>query len=466
MSAYNPHKPWPKQRMFLELACLEAFFGGAAGGGKSDTLLMAALQYVHVPGYSALILRRDFARLALPGAIMDRARAWLANTNAVWNSQNKTFRFPTTGADAVLQFGYVDSFVDVYRYASAEFQFVGFDELTEFDLPDDENAENNPYLFMFSRLRKSRDMIVPLRMRSASNPGNIGHRFVKRRFITDEAAQAVRRGDHRVFDAGDGRMFVPSAIKDNPAIDEQEYRAKLANLPRVMQDRLMNGDWQAAANLQIPEEWLRFYEMRGDLINAQHRDGAASLPPAIDSRTLKRFATVDTAGTSRDKAEEARGKSASWSVVAIWDYDRKTDALYLRHVWRGQVDWGQLKVRAREVLTAWGCKRVLIENAHVGPPLSQELSGLGPQLVGPTLPGMTDGHRGAKLERAIASGMLTRLEAGKLLLPADDSPWKREYVGELLAWGGLPDEVCDQIDVSSYAAHECRKLSATWGGHI
>jgi hypothetical protein len=449
--------------MFLELDCLEAFFGGAAGGGKSDTLLMAALQYVHVPNYSALILRRDFARLALPGAIMDRAREWLYDTDASWNSQSKSFRFPS---GAVLQFGYVDNFTDVYRYASAEFQFIGFDELTEFDLPDEENAENNPYLFMFSRLRKKRDMPVPLRFRSASNPGNIGHRFVKHRFITDDAAQAVRRGDHRVFEAAEGRLFVPAAIKDNPAIDEEEYRKKLVNLPRVMQDRLMNGDWQAAENLQIPEDWLRFYGMRGYIINALPRDNAQPAPAAIDSRGLKRFATVDTAGTSRDKAEEARGKSASWSVVGVWDYDRKSDLLFLRHIWRGRADWGELKVRVKETLRAWNVTKTLIENAHVGPPLAQELNGHGVELIGPTLPGMTEGYRGAKLERAISSGLLTRLEAGRLLLPAEDSAWKRDWIGEVISWSGGPDETCDQIDVSSYAAYHCRKSSATWGGHI
>jgi hypothetical protein len=52
-------------------------YGGAAGGGKSDALLMSALRYVDVPGYSALILRRTYADLSLPGAIMDRAKAWL-----------------------------------------------------------------------------------------------------------------------------------------------------------------------------------------------------------------------------------------------------------------------------------------------------------------------------------------------------------------------------------------------------
>lgn len=184
--------------MFLDLECEEAFFGGAAGGGKSDTLLMAALEYVHLEDYAALILRRDFARLSLPGSIMDRAKSWLfkhEKEGVTWNEQRKMFRFPN---GASLQFGYIDSLDDRFRYASSEFQFIAWDELTEFALPtagqDGNQADGNPYLFMFSRLRKKRDNPIPLRVRSASNPGGEGHNFVKQRFIPEEAEADMRNG--------------------------------------------------------------------------------------------------------------------------------------------------------------------------------------------------------------------------------------------------------------------------------
>src|SRR5499427_10527414 len=79
-----------KQAAFLSLDCLEAGYGGAAGGGKSDALLAAALQYVDVPGYAALILRRSFSDLALPGAAMARSKEWLTG-RAKRNEREKTW---------------------------------------------------------------------------------------------------------------------------------------------------------------------------------------------------------------------------------------------------------------------------------------------------------------------------------------------------------------------------------------
>ena len=454
LDIFSPHKPWPKQAAFLNLDCTEAFYGGAAGGGKSDTLLMAALQYVDVPGYSALILRRDFARLALAGSIMDRAKAWLYNSSAKWNEQRKTFTFPS---GASLQFGYIDNPDDRYRYASAEYQFIGWDELTEFNLTED---ENNPYTFMFSRLRKVEALPVPLRVRSASNPGNIGHAWVKRRFIPSDSIYL--EGNEHVIKGPEGRMFVPSLVQDNPAMSADRYLASLAHLPPITRARLMAGDWNVSESLQIPMEWLLRYSTQGEMLVPFNRDGSKGQP--IHEVQCKRFATIDTAGTSRDKAEESRGKAASWSVIGIWDYERARDLLYLRHLWRGRVGWSELKTRVPEVLNAWRVRDVRIENAPVGPSLAEELRAFQLQMVGPMLPGMADGYRGAKLERAIAARLISRLEDGKLLIPVD-APWVPDYVRELTEWSGSAEEVCDQIDVSSYASYEAMQQSSReWYG--
>src|SRR5690349_23466030 len=101
---WSPHTPTERQKLFLDLTCLEAFYGGAAGGGKSDALLMAALQYVDVPGYAAILFRRTYTDLALPGGLIDRAAEWLSPTDAHWSGTTATWTFPS---GATLSFGYL-----------------------------------------------------------------------------------------------------------------------------------------------------------------------------------------------------------------------------------------------------------------------------------------------------------------------------------------------------------------------
>jgi phage terminase large subunit-like protein len=223
----------------------------------------------------------------------------------------------------------------------------------------------------------------------------------------------------------------------------------------------MRGNWDVVESLVIPAEWLRRYDARGDLLDAGEKR-------TIDRRQCRRFATIDTAGTSRDKADAARGKGASWSVVAVWDYWTSADLLFLRHVWRDRVEWSNLVPAVKATLADWQVRSARIENAHYGPPLRSELLGAGvgdAALVGPVLEGMRDGTAGAKLDRAVAAGLIKRLEAGKLLIP-QAAPWLAAYESELTAWQGLPDEPADQIDVSSYAAAECRRVVGGWGGTI
>ena len=240
---------------------------------NSDALLMSALAYVDVPGYNALILRRTWPDLSLPGAIMDRAREWLQGTDAEPRDGGRVWRFPS---GARLSFGYLQHDKNKFNYQSAEFHYVAFDELTQF--------QESTYTYMFSRVRKPvvacarcrrpvakyfADGIatvqwkhteskttrcddptpnpqslreygpapdgttlfdVPLRVRSASNPGNIGSAWVRDRFINP--ATRVR-----------GAVFIPSLLSDNPSLDQETYRHNLEHLNPVDRERLLNGDW-------------------------------------------------------------------------------------------------------------------------------------------------------------------------------------------------------------------------------
>jgi len=211
-------------------------YGGAAGGGKSDALLMAALQFIEIPGYTAILFRRTYRDLALPEALMDRAQEWLGGTQAKWNGENHTWTFPST---ARLCFGYMETEADKYRYQSAAFQFIGFDEVTQF--------LETEYKFMFSRLRRLETSLVPLRMRGASNPGGVGHEWVKQRFLVE--------GHEK------NRVFIPAKLEDNPYLDQITYRASLNELDPVTRAQLLNGDWSArTTGGKFRREWFKIVD--------------------------------------------------------------------------------------------------------------------------------------------------------------------------------------------------------------
>lgn len=222
LNQYIPNVPTFKQTAFLSLdSILEGFYGGAASGGKSDALLTAGLGYVDVPGYAALLLRRTFRELSLPSALLDRARQWLTNTDARWVPSKMMWQFPSGSS---LTFGYLQHESDVYQYDSAEFQFIGFDELTQFT--------ETQYRFMFSRLRKKKGMPVPLRIRGASNPGGVGHLWVKDRL--------VKGADIRKH-----RFFIPARREDNPYVDQESYERSLEVLDEITKLQRKYGDWDA-----------------------------------------------------------------------------------------------------------------------------------------------------------------------------------------------------------------------------
>lgn len=249
---WTPHQPTDRQKLFLDLRDeREVLFGGSAGGGKSNALLAAALEYVNIKGYSALLLRRTYADLAKPGALMDRAHQWLKGSTAKWNDQTKQWRFPS---GAVLSFGYLENENDKYRFQSSEYQMIGFDELTQF--------QESQYLYMFSRLRRLADSDIPLRVRSATNPGGVGAKWVQERFIPDDFTPEQAVEPYVFWKEGvnaDGsqvrRAFVPARLTDNPHLDRDEYAQSLSELDAVTREQLLKGDWQIRERGNVYPMW-------------------------------------------------------------------------------------------------------------------------------------------------------------------------------------------------------------------
>lgn len=278
MTEYIVHQPYPKQAAFMLLDGKEAFYGGAAGGGKSDALLMCALQYVDTPGYSAIIFRKTFADLVKPGALIDRAQEWLSpwtTTKQVrWVDKEKKFVFPS---GAILQFGYMETANDRFNYQGGEYQFIGFDEVT--------HMLEQCYTYMFSRLRRLKTaMHIPLRVRAASNPPDDGDNaeWVYDRFVNPKTKD-------------DARVFIPAGMDDNPHLDAESYVEALEELDPVTRARLRDGLWEIKrTGNMFKRDWF----------------GTVDAPPP--GRRTVRF--WDCAATEVDPVKKKRGKKPDYTV--------------------------------------------------------------------------------------------------------------------------------------------------------
>lgn len=223
INRYVPHVPHPPQQAMLALDWHfeELLYGGAAGGGKSDALLMAALKYVDVPGYAAMIFRRTYADLSKADALIPRSQEWLRGTDARWNDTSKTWRFPN---GATLGFGYLQHAGDEFNYQGAAFQFLGFDEVTHIPW--------RQYDYLQSRVRRPAGMsrTLPLRTRCTANPDGRYVDWVREYFVENGLAN--------------GRPFLPAKLDDNPSLDRRAYMRTLMRLDPVTRARLLDGDWE------------------------------------------------------------------------------------------------------------------------------------------------------------------------------------------------------------------------------
>ena len=247
--------PGPQTR-FLAATEQEVLYGGAAGGGKSYSLVADPVRYFANAHARMLLVRRSTEELrelisvskqlypqAIPGIkFMERDKTWVAPNGAtLWMS-------------------YLDRDDDVMRYQGQAFNWIGFDELTQWPTPYAWN-------YMRSRLRSTKASGLPLYMRATSNPGGPGHQWVKKHFIdpsvpdksfwaTDENGEVIKwpKGHSREGEPLFKRKFIPATLFDNPYLSEDGmYEANLLSLPEHQRRQLLEGDWDINEGAAFPE---------------------------------------------------------------------------------------------------------------------------------------------------------------------------------------------------------------------
>ncbi|MDR2784561.1 MAG: terminase family protein [Treponema sp.] len=242
---WRPHR---KQSKALKCSAFELFYGGAAGGGKSDFLLADYLHGVNAwrEKWKGIMFRHTYDELE---ELHKRAKELYLPLGAKPIDKGRTYLFPT---GAAIKFRYLEHDNDVEHYQGHEYTWIGFDELGNY--PTD-----FAWRYMISRCRSSAG--APCYMRGTGNPGGSGHAWIKARFIDGRQPETI----YKTTDAGMAitRCFIPSTVEDNPSImaNDPEYTERLKLLPPHLYRALRYGDWDVFAG-QVFDEFRREKHVR------------------------------------------------------------------------------------------------------------------------------------------------------------------------------------------------------------
>lgn len=263
----------PQQSLAFQSRATEILYGGAAGGGKSHLMRVCALSYsLEIPGLQTYIFRRKFPDLVknhMEGPTGFRSLLAPFEDAGMCSIKEKEIAF-SNGSKIHLCHCKDES--SKYNYQGAEIHLLLIDELTLFT--------ETMYRFIRSRVRatnielpKKYEGLFP-RVICGSNPGNIGHTWVKNAFIDKAPPMEIYRTPDE--EGGMLRQFIPAKLDDNPTMAEADpyYSARLAGMgnPQIVR-AMLNGDWDTVVGayfpefdrdkhvipaFRIPEHWPRF----------------------------------------------------------------------------------------------------------------------------------------------------------------------------------------------------------------
>jgi hypothetical protein len=263
----------PKQKVAFNSIATEILYGGAAGGGKSYLMRVAAIIWcTFIPGLQVYLFRRirddlnknhmegpKGFRVMLAGWVLCGFCTIVEDEIRFWNG-------------AKIYLCHCKDEKDIYKYQGAEIHVLLIDELTHFT--------ETMYRFLRNRVRMVGIVLPPQyagqfpRILCGANPGNVGHLWVKMTFVTPCQPMEIR-----LMPAEDGgmlRQYIPARLEDNPSmtVDDPGYEMRLEGLGSAALVQAMRwGDWDVVEGaffdcwdtlrhvvrpFEIPEDWARF----------------------------------------------------------------------------------------------------------------------------------------------------------------------------------------------------------------
>lgn len=230
------YQPTAKQKIFHASTANEVLYGGAAGGGKTKALIMDALfRCLTYPRTTAVVFRRTYQELK----DTDIKEALDSYPEGLGRYVAGNYEFRLNNGSKIL-FRHCENVADKNKYRGIEIQFLYFDELTSF--------EQEIYDFLKTRLRAKKSLgVVPI-VRSASNPGDIGHGWVKKMFV--DAGPYMEIQTQRIWSEALHKekvvktQYIPALATENPFITD-DYIFELEQKPDALRRALLNGDWDS-----------------------------------------------------------------------------------------------------------------------------------------------------------------------------------------------------------------------------
>lgn len=257
MEIHIDYKPTAKQKIFHTTTADVVLYGGAAGGGKSKAIVMDALaRCLRYPGTHAYLLRRTYAELE--DTLIKEAKASYPTQLATYNVSRHEM---TLINGSQIHFRHCATVADMYNFQGAEIHWLYIDELTHF--------EQEIFEYLRTRLRAKRGLGIKPVVRCASNPGNVGHGWVKAMFVDAAPYMSLNTKIEYSRTLKKSRAFtyqyIPALATDNPYITT-DYIFELERKPKALREALLYGHWDAFEG-QVFTEWVDNPDHYEDRIN-------------------------------------------------------------------------------------------------------------------------------------------------------------------------------------------------------